>query len=268
MQKHVFFVIAILFSVVSPTSLKATGTEESESIEGKVQWDAAVAAADLGDTKTTLAEVARRDGGAVGMVLEAQGGGYTEPKGIMGFTPMVGGSVYAGAWGANIRNQHTLGLALDFPMSRYFSMELEGGFAQYRVAYQHQGQAPVGYMFYTALLGANAKVYLSSSRIRPYFGLGMQGLYYDRLSRLNGDQSRTNYAHLVGAATVLVGLDFEVADWISFGARAGYSLPLVNKPVTANIAEGGQLLAAPGFEEAGIINSGFYKVLGTVTLRL
>src|SRR5688572_14989534 len=56
--------------------------------------------------------------------------GYTPHWKKIGLTPMIGGSMYSGAWGDHIGNSYTFGLATDIPVSPYFSAEVEGGYAR------------------------------------------------------------------------------------------------------------------------------------------
>lgn len=294
MKKHTAFVFAILFSVVSPTSLKAAVTEEYNSIdaindaqdpavieitetETAPAVEVAAPAAPAPVTEAPVAVPAKELKSVAmstsaypnqGMVLETRGYQPADYNRSTGFTPMFGASIYQGLWGANIRNQYTFGLAIEMPVSRYFSFELEGGYADYKVAYQHAGGPVVAYSFQQYNAGGNAKIYLSGARFRPFIGGGLQAMFYDKMSRTTVDGNRVPYSHLMGSAQLMAGLEFAVNESISLGGRFSYLIPVINKPFTANVIEATGAQAAVGQEETGIVNNGVFRIMGTVSVRM
>jgi outer membrane protein W len=173
---------------------------------------------------------------------------------VVGLTPMAGVSVLQGFLGANVRSQYTFGLALEFPLVHILSFEAEAMHAVYRLSYQSGGQN-IAYSFNQFSAGGNLKLYLSSSRIRPYLGGGIAGVYYDQMSQVNDAGARVSFNRVVGAANMMAGLDFALAEALSIGGRVSYWLPTLNKPTL-------------GQEETKVMNSGVFRVVGSVTVRL
>ncbi len=67
----------------------------------------------------------------------------------------------------------------------------------------------------------------------------------------------------------MFGLDLAVSESVSFGARASYLIPVINKPVSAAVVDPvAGLTAAPGVEEAALISYNMWRIMGTMTIRL
>src|SRR5690606_38961203 len=116
----------------------------------------------------------------------------------MKLTPLFGASVYHGQWSQNIRNQYSLGLAVELPITRYFAFEAEGGYANYRIAYTPNIGGPIGYSFNQYLIGGNGKVYLMTTKLRPYIGAGMAAVIFDNMSRTIPGGGRMPYNPVLG----------------------------------------------------------------------
>lgn len=209
-------------------------------------------------------QVARREEVALrGRVEELE---YVERRSYsnysVGITPMLGATVWRGPWKMNLTNDYSTGLALDFPVTSIFSIEAEGGYGSYQIAYATP-TGPYGHRFEQYLLGVNGKLYLGRARFRPYFGIGMDAILYRGMnygpSAPNGFAFR-GYDQWIGAGQLLTGADFHVTEGVALGVRLTYSQPLINRPVATNAG----VFAAPGTEEAAAIDTGFYRALGTV----
>ncbi|MBY0371290.1 hypothetical protein K2X33_11425 [bacterium] len=207
---------------------------------------------------------------AVTLVARSNGG---ESSSGLRLTPMAGAGLHIGPWKFSVRNQYTFGLALEMPVSRFFAVELEGGFTKYWISYtqsfEARGNIPkpddysVDYQFNQFLAGTNAKVYLTDTRLRPFIGLGATAVLYD-VSRGVG-AARTAYRPLVGYGSLMAGVDFRINKSISVGARAQWLTPLINRPMTAADSS---TTSYRGYEEAAMINSNFTRFMGSVTIAL
>lgn len=193
-------------------------------------------------------------------------------KPSMRIIPMGGAGDYVGAWGINTKNNYSFGIATEFLTDSPVAIELEGGYANYSLAYTSLAEPSTGYLgarlmshnFDQFNLGANAKFYMSQGTIRPYFGAGLHGVYYAGMQqRLPGDFIR-QYDEIVGSGQLLVGADVTIAKQTSLGLRGSWMIPVLDKPVTRDSGDH----AAPGFEEAGLIGASYYKILGTVSVDL
>ncbi len=280
MTKHI--VCAILLSLACPAVLNAAVTEEYNGIqvieEEVVQNEAAESAAPLvaaaPQVQNNITVHARPEPAEVAsagsVLLETSQIKAPSAAGSTTLTPLLGGSQFQGPWSVNVRNQYTFGLALDIPVTKYLSFEIEGGYGNYRIAYTPNPNLLVAYSFNQFLLGGNAKVHLTSSQslVRPYVGAGLSALYYEGMSRMMPDGSRAPYEHVLGAANLMVGLDVKVSESVSVGARGAYLMPLINRPFTANAMGASGLQAAPGFEETGFLNASMFRLLGSVSIAL
>lgn len=171
-------------------------------------------------------------------------------------SPVVGFSAYNGAWQSHISNSYSLGLILELPVSESFSVEAEGGHGKYNVSYNSQG-----HNFNQYNLGGNAKFYLSQKKLRPYVGAGFSGIYYENLYRTIGDPA-SRYNRWIGAGSLIGGADLQVANSMSVGLRAEWLVPVVNRPQTASNSG----ITAQGYEDASMVNTSFYRILGAVKI--
>jgi outer membrane protein W len=280
-------VCAILLSLACPALLNAAVTEEYNGIqvieeevsqnEVPVTETAKPAAAEpqIQNTIPTarpepsmLASAGRSGGGEV--LLETSQIKAASAPGATTLSPLLGGAQFQGPWSVNVRNQYTFGLALDIPVTKYFSFEIEGGYGNYRIAYTPNPNLLVAYSFNQFLLGGNAKVHLTSSQslVRPFVGAGLSALYYEGMSRMMPDGSRAAHEHLLGAANLMVGVDVKLSESVSVGARGTYLMPLINRPFTANAVGASGLQAAAGYEETGFMNASMFRLLGSVSIAL
>ncbi len=289
MNKHSFFVFAILLGLACPASLKAAVEEEYKSVEAIDAEQALVVeaqnqqAANLNVTTAKPVVIPANSSPAVpaghpvayasnqgDMILEAEAVQTPPSEKAVRITPMVGATLYHGAlsrthsWGDNIRNQYSFGLALEFPLSRYFAIEAEGGYSNHRVAYTPNIGPAVGYAFNQYLLGANGKVYLLDTKLRPFVGAGLTALIFDNMSRADGRGGRVPYNPVMGSANLMAGLEYAVSDSVAIGGRASWLLPVLNRPMTVDNG----LTSAPGYEEAAILNTSLYRIMGTVSFKL
>ncbi len=259
MRKIVFPLSVILLSVVCPTSLKAAVTEELSVVESAVPTEpAAVATASESNAdayiQTSVAAVEPSTAKSVGI------------------TPMFGGAIFGGDWKENTRNQYGLGLALELPVSTYFAFEVEGGYNNYKISYlQGSGEtASVVYNrdFHIVLLGANGKIYLTKTRLRPYIGAGVMGMLYHNMYGVTPSGIGT-YSAFVASANLLFGADMSITETVSIGARGSYLIPALNRPFSASATSAsGEVTAAPGLEEASLMQSKLWRIMGTVTVRI
>lgn len=289
MNKHSFLVFAILLGLACPASLKAAVEEEYKSVEAIDAEQALVVeeqnqqAANLNVQATKPVVIPSNSSKAVpasnqvaytstqgDVILETEAVQTPPSEKAVRITPMVGASLYHGSltrqhsWGDNIRNQYSFGIALEFPMSRYFSIETEGGYANYRIAYTPNIGPAVGYAFNQYVLGANGKIYLIDTKLRPYVGAGLAALIFDNMSRADGLGGRVPYNPVMGSANLMAGLDYAVSDSVSIGGRASWLLPVMNRPMTVDNG----MTSAPGFEEAAVLNTSLYRIMGTVSFKL
>lgn len=305
MNKFTFPMFAILVSIACPVTLKAAVTEEYKSVqeisdeqspassdsvleEVEVTESApqAVAVPDAESVQTTVKASSRKvvynDGAALAsrpaaqdMAMEAKYSVSTErSEKSLGITPMIGGAVYNGAWANNTRNQIGLGLALEFPVSSFLAFELEGGYNDYKVAYKHglpgSSDPEFRHDFKTYMLGGNGKIYLTRTKLRPFVGAGLMAMMYDNMYGLTSNGTPGYFSTIIGVANLNFGLDMAVSDALSFGARASYLIPVINKPFTNATYnnQNGLVEASYGVEEAALINQNVWRIMGTMTIRL
>lgn len=176
--------------------------------------------------------------------------------------PMIGLTSYTGSWQNLVTSRGNVGLILDLPVSSVVSVELETGLGQYQTKYTSRGAA-VSHKFNQGLVGMNGKIYLGQSFIRPYLIAGFSGLYYDTMYR-DARVASTKYDQWVGAAQAGVGGELALSTNFGVGLRASYFLPTVNRPsVKTN-----QGSALEGYEDAALMDNGFYRAMAFIRLGL
>lgn len=181
----------------------------------------------------------------------------------LSLTPMVGGSWYATNWNDHIGNNYTFGLALEIPMNPYLAFEIESGYAKYNISYGYApGYPPYTHFFNQYLIGGNLKAYLTRTDFRPFVGGGIMGVCYEGMSR--GPSMPVAYSQCIGSAQLLAGAEYVASDSVAIGIRGAYLIPMFNRPYTMSNA----YTSAPGFEEAGAINTSFYKLMATLRVAL
>jgi outer membrane protein W len=178
--------------------------------------------------------------------------------------PQFGASVFSGPWSTNIKNQYSFGLATEFPLSRLVSLEVEGQYNNYAIAYTSLAGPMVYHKFNQYVLGGNTKFYFSKSIFRPYMGIGMSAVYYQGMGRLIRPGMLMPYDHVLGSAQLLVGADVMVSSSVGIGVRGAWLIPVINRPLEADVGN----KAAPGFEEAAAMNTSFYRIMGSVSIAL
>lgn len=176
--------------------------------------------------------------------------------------PMVGGSMYATRWNDHIGNSYTFGLAVDVPVSPLVSAEIEGGYARYNISYSYNPAYVYNHDFDQFLLGVNTKIYLIRGVFRPYIGGGLTGVYYDNMT--HGPYYPGRYSQWIGMGQLLTGADISLSDDIAIGARGAWLIPMFNRPVTSDNG----VYSQPYYEEAGAINTSFYKLMATLKVAL
>ncbi|GEM_PF-2823056 len=195
-----------------------------------------------------------------------------QEKSTIRLTPMVGAGDYVGRWSINTKNNISFGLATEFQTSSFVALELEGGYSNYSLAYTSLAEPSMGYLaprlmahnFDQFSLGGNLKVYLSQGTFRPYVGGGLFGVYYSGMQqRMPGDYIR-QYNELLGSAQAIAGADVSIAKSTAIGIRGSWMVPVIDRPMTRDAG----MNAAPGFEEAGLMNASYYKLMGTVSVDL
>jgi outer membrane protein W len=183
-------------------------------------------------------------------------------------SPMVGGTGYAGNWYGHISNKYTFGLAAEYHFTPYIAAELEAGYAQYSIGY-----APAMAPWYGGFthnfdqwdVGLSGKFYpLPYSRFKPYLGAGLMVVDYEHM-RYQVANPFSQYGATILSTQLMAGLDVNVTDRVSIGARGSYVIPTFNTPATSQTPWG---TAAPGFEEADAISTGFFRVMGNVKVGL
>jgi hypothetical protein len=299
MNKFTIPVFAILFSFACPASLSAAVTEEYKSVQDISDEQSPAQSEDLLE-EVEVTEAAPTASAAPVAALPVQEtvnvrsrkvvyndsvalasdtslrASYAQPASSsksFGITPMVGGAIYAGDWGRNTRNQIGLGLALELPVSSFFAFELEAGYNTYKVAYTPSNGVTGGngqwFDYRTFLIGGNGKIYLTHTKLRPFVGAGLMGMMYDNMYGVTSNGNLGYYNTIIGSANLMFGLDLAVSETVSFGARASYLIPVINKPFTANTVDRmAGLTSSPGFEQAALINNNLWRIMGTMTIRM
>ncbi len=171
-------------------------------------------------------------------------------------TPMIGITNYAGAWGSHIQNRISVGLGLELALTRLLSIEIEGGYGRFNIGYNYYN-----HNFNLYNVGGNAKLYLTRWVIQPWIGFGVSGFYYENMT--HGPSSPySTYSQWIGTIEPLAGLDVEVSRDLTVGVRGAYYFPSFNKPRTMDNG----IYSFPYYEEAGAMNTNFYKVMANVKL--
>ncbi len=178
-------------------------------------------------------------------------------------TPMIGGTWYATDWNDHIGNNYTFGLLLEVPINPNLAFEVQGGYARYNISYGYAaGYPPYNHYFNQYVLGGNLKAYLTRTQFRPYIGGGIEGICYENMSR--GPSMPVMYSQCIGAANLFGGAEIVLSDDIALGGRAAWLIPVFNRPYTVS----NSYMSAPGFEEAGAINTSFYQLMATLRIAL
>jgi len=172
--------------------------------------------------------------------------------------PMVGASNWVGRWNTHITNDVTVGLVLEHPLSRSFSLEAEGSYARHGITYSY-----FSHNFDLYGIGGNGKLYLMRGTFNPYIGGGILGLYYSGMS-VGPSNPYAVYDHWLGSGQLMAGGDIALSREISIGVRGAYVRPLFNQPATYHNG----VVAFPGYEESSAINSAFFRLMGAVRIAL
>jgi len=186
---------------------------------------------------------------------------HSEPSGTsIAIYPLIGTTVYSTSWWRNqVSNSYTAGLGLEAPVSSWLSLAVEGTYGDYEMAYATP-YTPYGfrhgYAVYTA--GANAKIYLFQSAIKPWIGGGMDALYFEGLTV--GPPVAFQFNRWIGAGVAMAGLDVELSRNLSFGVRATYTKPFLNTP------DAWEPISTTA--EAGVLSADYFRFLGTVKVAL
>jgi outer membrane protein W len=183
-------------------------------------------------------------------------------------SPLIGGTGYTGNWYSHISNKYTFGLAAEYHFTPYIAGELEAGYAQYNIGYA-PGMAPwtggFTHNFDQWDVGLSGKVYpLPYSRFKPFVGIGLMVVDYEHM-RYQVANPFSQYGATIISTQLMAGMDVNVNDRVSLGARGSYVIPTFNTPATSQTPWG---TASPGFEEADAINTGFFRVMGNVKVGL
>ena len=181
-------------------------------------------------------------------------------------SPIFGGVQYVTGWRDHVWNEYSAGLLLEAPLASYLSAEVEGTFGKFKTEYTTPGFfAPYAHLFNQYGATGNVKIYLAKSFFRPYLGGGIGGLYYENMDYgpLSGG-SFARYNQWIGTGSAFAGLEIALSEGIAVGARATLVHPLFNRPVTC----GNAFVSGPGCEDAGLMNTDFVRVMGTVRISL
>ncbi len=283
------YVFSILLSVAFQASLNAAVAEEynnvgalnEEQVADYVQTEVkevlptpTVASQIIEEKQTTQIAYAPASSSKADAYLEAE----VEKKSSehsLAITPMVGATVFSGTdlGTYNIRNQYSLGMGLELPVSPYFAFEIEGNYANSRYGYTPNAIPGVPNFIKMETMhqwsvGANSKVYLTRSRLRPWVGAGLAAVGFSMTSLvpgpIAGNPIRAPYNPVLGSANLMAGLDLDLSDSIAIGGRAGWMIPIVNRQFVVNNG----ITAAPGFEEASFVNRDYYRFLVTTSIKL
>ncbi len=194
-------------------------------------------------------------------VLGARASYHPKKDKVAGIQPMVGGSGYFTSWRNNISNRYTLGIILDVMLSHSLALEGEAGYSKYDIAYTTLTYPSyiTRHPFDQYQIGGNLKYYLSRSAVQPYIGGGLMALHYRGMQR-----GWTSYDETLGAAQAIAGLDVPISDDVSIGGRFAWVVPAFSRPQTVS----NQIYSAPGFEEAGAMNTQLWRVMGSVKVSL
>jgi len=182
--------------------------------------------------------------------------GQSSPVGIS-LIPMVGGTVYQGAWNRHIRNNYTLGAALELSIIPLLSLEVEAAQGRYYISYSNYGHNFTQYTY-----GGSAKFYLTRGVVNTFLGGGILGVTYQNMTY--GMNSFSTYDRTIGAGQILAGAEIALSQQVSLGVRGSYIVPLFNRlPVMSN---GGY--ANPSFEEYSAMDTAMYRLMGAIKISL
>lgn len=176
--------------------------------------------------------------------------------------PMAGSTGYQGEWNAHVRNAYSLGLALEISTGSLLAIELEGGYGNYTVSYLNFGHNFNKYDF-----GGNAKFYLTRGVFEPFVGLGVMGSHYENMARYYNSSFgpvASRYDETIGSAQLIAGGDLRVSSGVAIGVRASYMMPMFNRP---GVLHDGNY-AYPNYEDASLINSAHYRLMGALKFTL
>ncbi|MBI4403318.1 MAG: hypothetical protein HY537_04115 [Deltaproteobacteria bacterium] len=250
----------LVLAKVETSSQNTKSEEQSAVVVPSTESDVAIVEETVVPAETaTLAQVqpvAASDSSSASSALSAD-------SRRVSVTPMVGGTAYAGRWYDHIANAYTVGLALDLPISPLLSIEAEGDYGRFDISYR--GLIP--HYFNQYQVGGNLKLSpLRNSVFHPFIGAGMMALHYENMFGFNdsGYASYGNFSRWIGAGQMLVGADVTIMSDVAAGLRASYAIPLLNRPTTVS----DNYQSYPGWEDAGAINTNFYRILGTVRVNL
>jgi opacity protein-like surface antigen len=201
----------------------------------------------------------------VSSVIGAKARAQDDSPSRISLIPMVGTSDFNGDWGKHVSNSYSVGLALEVAATSNLAVEIEGGYSRYSTLYSYAERDSryytYGHDFNQYQIGANAKFYVIRSVISPYLGGGIAGLYYDGMDR--GPYFRgQNYNHWVGSGQLLAGADVDVTRSVAIGVRGAWLAPIFNRPQTQDDG----VHARPAYEDAALINSYQYRIMGSVKL--
>lgn len=191
-------------------------------------------------------------------VVTATASEPSDPDKRFALIPMAGASGWLGNWNRHITNPYSVGLVLEAPITRNFSLEVEGSYARYGISY-----SLYAHNFDLYGIGGNGKIYLTRGVFNPYVGGGIMGLYFDGMSR-GPSLPYQSYNHWLGSGQLMAGGDIALSRDVSIGMRGAYVRPLFNQPATYHNG----FSPNPGYEETAAINSAFFRVMGAVRVAL
>lgn len=172
-------------------------------------------------------------------------------------SPMVGATMYQGAWRNHIENSYTLGVAMEVSLIPALALEAEFAQGRYYISYSNYGHNFTQYTY-----GGNAKVYLTRGTVQTYVGGGILGITYQNMTY--GMNSFTTYDRTVGAGQAIAGVDLPLSEKVAIGIRGSYIVPLFNRvPVESN-----GYMASQGFEDAAAMDTAMCRLMGALKISL
>lgn len=190
------------------------------------------------------------------MKIQTEAKQSTNTVGIS-LTPMVGGTIYQGRWNGHIRNNYTLGVAVELSIIPHLSIEAEVGQGRYYISYSNYGHNFTQYTY-----GGSAKVYLTKGLVQTYLGGGVLGVTYQNMTY--GIDSMTTYDRTVGAGQAIAGAEVALSNQVALGARGSYIVPMFNRPQV--LSSGGY--ASRGYEEPAAMDTAMIRLMGTLKISL
>lgn len=174
--------------------------------------------------------------------------------------PMVGSLHYEGAWSSHVSSHFATGILLSRPLVDAARVEMDLGFARFGTSYYG-----IGHTVHQAGGGAHLRLDLIDGAIvTPYIGGGLGMNYFIGLS--SGPYS--TYNDWLVSGILSLGGDISVTRTVSLGLRGSYYAPAFHRPHTAQIGGNAGNTAAPGYEDAAMLNTGFYKFMGLVSIDI